>query len=224
MTKTSIDTLTMFNLISTIRERVNLYNFSKDLRHSYNKRFPILNLPSRLVNIKRFTTSDTAITSSFNYISIKLQLVRLYYPYFERTILSQYVSESTKNKSFSRIFTKIAGNLPRVTVKNNALSPFYSIQAFAGDRVSDRVNEKQAYAIIPCDVLPSYFSGVKIQLSGRLVTQFSIPRKTIYSNYVGEYATRSNSNKLTSQRLFTSKNRKGSYTIKTWLSQRTMKS
>ena len=60
-------------------------------------------------------------------------------------------------------------------------------------------------------ILPSFLTGIKIRLGGRLLSQKVVPRFTVQTFQEGSL-TRSNANIVTSSR-FTNKNRKGTYSI-----------
>jgi len=68
--------------------------------------------------------------------------------------------------------------------------------------------------------LPTWISGVKAELAGRLTTQRNRPRKTVTNAHKGSFTV---SNELSSSlnlSQYASKNKLGAYTMKVWLSQR----
>src|SRR6266481_4113942 len=88
--------------------------------------------------------------------TIILDLVRLKYPYHESNILSQILGLSSKKKNFRKLIIKL---LYTATIKNPT-----------------KMIRKQNFSIIP-----SYLSGIKVRLAGRLITQRVVPRFTVQS-------------------------------------------
>lgn len=86
--------------------------------------------------------------------------------------------------------------------------------------------------------LPSHITGIKVQISGRLITESVIPRITVKSSLIGSFCSsqtqtqsqksvhqNSNNTGFSSRRLidysrFTHKNNIGSFTIKVWIASR----
>jgi len=73
-------------------------------------------------------------------------------------------------------------------------------------RLSDKLNHKKRITHIP-----SYLSGIKIYIGGRLLTNRVVPRKTVKIIRRGAFA-RSKVNFLDIAR-YTNKNRRGSFSI-----------
>lgn len=65
---------------------------------------------------------------------------------------------------------------------------------------------------------PAYVSGIKIQVSGRMITERIVPRITIKSALFGSF--KKNSSTFTDYSKFTSKNELGAFTVKVWIAQR----
>ncbi len=123
---------------------------------------------------------------------VELRLVRLHYPYLNSYILAQYIAINSNRYNFTRIQRAIFNALRAVKAT--------SLEASAG---SDQV-------------LPSYITGMKIRVSGRLVTQRSVPRQTVQTAQIGSF---SGQNNVIDSASYTSKNKKGAFTIKVWISQ-----
>ena len=74
--------------------------------------------------------------------------------------------------------------------------------------------------------LPAHIHGIKVQLSGRLVTETVIPRITVKSCLIGSFQTQgATNNTVLSQACidyskFTTKNELGAFTVKVWICQR----
>ena len=60
----------------------------------------------------------------------------------------------------------------------------------------------------------SALTGVRVELSGRLTTQRSIPRKTVESRYTGSFTVNKQLNSSVNLSQYTSKNKLGAYTVK----------
>lgn len=95
--------------------------------------------------------------------TVILELVRLKYPYHESNILAQVLALSSKMKNFREIMIKILFTIPITNPKNRVI--------------------KQTFSTIP-----SYLSGLKVTLAGRLKTQRIVPRFTVQSFQVGSLA------------------------------------
>ena len=72
--------------------------------------------------------------------------------------------------------------------------------------------------------LPSYITGMKIRISGRLTTQRSVPRQTVQTAQVGSFSSshipsNSKASGIISSASFSTKNQKGAFTVKVWISQ-----
>nr|YP_009445633.1 ribosomal protein S3 [Tremella fuciformis]YP_010180089.1 ribosomal protein S3 [Auricularia auricula-judae]ATX61911.1 ribosomal protein S3 [Tremella fuciformis]ATX61932.1 ribosomal protein S3 [Tremella fuciformis]ATX61955.1 ribosomal protein S3 [Tremella fuciformis]ATX61976.1 ribosomal protein S3 [Tremella fuciformis]ATX61998.1 ribosomal protein S3 [Tremella fuciformis] len=69
--------------------------------------------------------------------------------------------------------------------------------------------------------LPSHIVGIKVRVSGRLMTERSQPRKTVQSVQVGSFSK--NNLSLVDMASYSTKNKKGAFTVKVWISQRATK-
>ena len=128
---------------------------------------------------------------------VNLVTVRLYYPYLNSSILSQYLTYNAVSNTFIDFQESILTN-PSLHKTN----------------------------------LPGHISGIKVQVSGRLVTETVVPRVTVKSSLIGSFQTKwddgannsSPSDKKTMQFIdyskFTSKNELGAFTVKVWICQR----
>lgn len=118
--------------------------------------------------------------------TIILDLIRLKYPYHESNILAQVLSLSCKTKDFRQIMRKL---LYTATISNPT-----------------KIVRTQNYSIIP-----SYLSGIKVRLGGRLITQRVVPRFTVQSLQIGSLA-RGKVNFTDSSRI-TLKNKRGAFSF-----------
>lgn len=120
---------------------------------------------------------------------VEVRLVRLYYPYLNSHILAQYIAINSRKYNFTRIQRAIFGAVPLAKVD--------------GD-------------IFNNTSLPAYITGIKITISGRLTTQKSVPRQTEQSAQIGTFSKGKN---IIEYSAFTSKNKKGAFTVKVWIGQ-----
>jgi ribosomal protein S3 len=123
---------------------------------------------------------------------VELRLVKLHYPYLNSYILAQYIALNTQDYTLVQIVRRIFGSI--VPVKNTQ-----SVNVLASD-------------------LPSHIVGIKVRVSGRLMTERSRPRQTVQTAQIGSFAKGNLS--LVDSASFTTKNKKGAFTIKVWISQR----
>lgn len=123
---------------------------------------------------------------------VELRLVKLHYPYLNSYILAQYIALNTLDYTLVQIARRIFGSI--APVKNTQ-----SVNVLASD-------------------LPSHIVGIKVRVSGRLMTERSRPRQTVQTAQIGSFAKGNLS--LVDSASFTTKNKKGSFTVKVWISQR----
>lgn len=75
--------------------------------------------------------------------------------------------------------------------------------------------------------LPAHISGIKVQVSGRLLTETVIPRITVKSCLIGTFQASPRVNKDSTQIIdyskYTTKNQLGAFTVKVWICQRSLK-
>jgi len=119
---------------------------------------------------------------------IELQLIRLHKPYQDSNILVNLLSLNIKNKKF-RTNVEIAKLFQKRVVKN----------------VDDYLNKSVNF-------IPTYLSGIKINIGGRLMREHLIP-KISKKRYERGASSVGKVNFLDTASI-TKKNRKGSYTLK----------
>lgn len=124
---------------------------------------------------------------------VELRLVKLHYPYLNSYILAQYIALNTQEYTLVQIVRRIFGSM----------SPVKGTSDILGALSSD---------------MPSHIVGIKVRVSGRLVTERSRPRQTVQTAQIGSFAKGNLS--LVDSASFTSKNKKGAFTVKVWISQR----
>lgn len=123
---------------------------------------------------------------------VEVRLVKLHYPYVNSYILAQYIALNTQDYTLVQIVRRIFGSM----------SPVKSISDIS--TLSSNV--------------PSHIVGIKVRVSGRLATERSRPRQTVQTAQIGSFAKGNLS--LVDNASFTTKNKKGAFTVKVWISQR----
>jgi hypothetical protein len=128
---------------------------------------------------------------------VELRFVRLHYPYLNSYILAQYIAINTAKYNFTRIQRAIFGALQFPLLKGSELED---------------------------TTLPSYITGMKIRISGRLTTQRSVPRQTVQTAQTGSFSSshipsNSKASGIIESASFSTKNQKGTFTVKVWISQ-----
>jgi len=127
---------------------------------------------------------------------VELRLVRLHYPYLNAHILAQYIAMNTRKYNFTRIQRAI----------------FNAVKSVRIDGSNDSSSQNT--------LLPAYITGIKIKISGRLATERSVPRQTEKTAQIGTFSNSSSSlSSVVEYSQFTSKNKKGAFTVKVWISQ-----
>jgi Mitochondrial ribosomal protein (VAR1) len=122
---------------------------------------------------------------------VELELNRLYYPYFDSNILSNFIGLISNNVKLRYIFRNLFKDA-KLKKPANLIS--------SASRAPDN------YPLIP-----AYLSGMKIKIAGRLLTQRIKPRLTVKITQKGTLA-RGKANFLSKAR-FTDKNKRGAYSI-----------
>ncbi len=152
-----------------------------------NLLFKLRKLSLNKVFQNKFKLICEILSNSFNR-PVELQLTRLHHPYHDSNILVNILALNLKNKrkKASILLQKIFSKNP---VKN--------------------LNDPN---LISANNIPAFLSGLNIKISGRLMGESIIPRKTTKIFGKGASAT-GKINYLDAARI-TQKNRKGAYTIK----------
>jgi Mitochondrial ribosomal protein (VAR1) len=137
------------------------------------------------INIKKLKTLCVILSRLFKK-PVELDLNRIYYPYFDTNIFVNFLANIINKIRVRKIIKKI---FKKAIIKNPL-----------------KLNRK-----IIVTKIPSFLSGIKIKIAGRLLTQRVIPRKTI--NIVRRGAlSRIKINYLDKAR-YTNKNKRGAFSI-----------
>jgi len=137
-----------------------------------------------LENNNKLKTISNILTRFFRK-PIKLELVRLYYPYYNSNILVNLFGFFINKIRLRRIVNKFI----RKAVKTKSLNNFNNTKKF----------------------LPSDIAGIKIKVAGRLLTQRVIPRKTI--KIINRGALSRNKTMFVETARYTNKNKRGAFSI-----------
>lgn len=139
---------------------------------------------------KNFSDLSTTLAQVYQK-EVNVIATRLYYPYLNSDILSQYLAHNAPSNTFMDFQEAILTN-PSLHKTN----------------------------------LPAHISGIKVQVSGRLVTETVIPRITVKSCLIGSFQRNSNNATLARTFIdyskFTTKNELGAFTVKVWICQRSV--
>lgn len=130
--------------------------------------------------------------SSLFKLPVELRFVKLHYPYLDSYILAQYIAMNTQDYTLVQIVRRIFGSISPIKHTD-------SFNALASE-------------------LPSHIVGIKVRVSGRLMMERSRPRQTVQTAEMGSFAK--NNLSLVDTASFTTKNKKGAFTVKVWISQR----
>jgi hypothetical protein len=151
--------------------------------------------------------SSSAINSLGHVLSklfnreVELRLVRLHYPYLNSYILAQYIAINTGKYNFTRVISRLWG-------ANAIFSPM-------GDNTSTATLERSDAT---SSLIPAYITGIKVRISGRLVTERSVPRQTVKTAQLGTFSGSTGVQHIDAAS-FTAKNKKGAFTVKVWIGQ-----
>ncbi len=146
--------------------------------------------PFKKLNIEKLLS---LLSSLFNK-ETELRFIRLQYPFLNSYILAQYIAYNGTKYNFSKIQSML--------LDKQKLGINYSTNVS---------NEQQ--------LLTAYLTGIKIIISGRLMTQKMIPRSTVQTAQMGTFHYKTNSSNFIEYDKYTTKNKIGAITVKVWLSQ-----
>jgi len=140
---------------------------------------------NNILNINKHKLQSLCLNLSKIYKKpVELELDRLHYPYYDSNILSNMIGLISNIVKLRFIFKKLF-TIAKIK-KTNKFSNKYSI-------------------------IPSYLSGFKIRVAGRLLTQRVIPRLTVKTIQRGTLAR--GKAKFVDSARFTNKNKRGSFSI-----------
>lgn len=153
--------------------------------------FYYIPLDNQRLNNNTVNNLGDALSSIFGR-SVELRLIKLHYPYLDSYILAQYIAMNTQDYTLTQIVRRVFGSI----------SPIKNVDSFNAQSSN----------------LPSHIVGIKIQVSGRLMMERSRPRQTMQTMQMGSFSK--DNLALVDNASFTTKNKKGAFTVKVWISQR----
>jgi hypothetical protein len=153
----------------------------KYIKNNKNKKSILI-----LENNKKLKIICNILSRFFNK-PVELELIRLYYPYYNSNILVNL---------FGIFINKI--KLRRI------------VKIFIGKSIKNTITSTNDLSINK-NLIPSALSGIKIKVAGRLLTQRIIPRKTVKINSNG--ALSKNKAIFVETARFTNKNKRGAFSL-----------
>jgi hypothetical protein len=145
----------------------------------------------RAFNNNTVNNLGEVLTSVFGK-QVELRLIKQRYPYLNSYILAQWIANAAQSNKLVQIVRRLFSSV--APVKDTG-----TIEALAS-------------------ALPSHIVGMKVRVSGRLMTERSRPRQTVQTAQIGSFSKGNLS--LVDFASFTTKNKKGAFTVKVWISQR----
>lgn len=156
--------------------------------------------------------------------------------FFFKSISEKNTPLLADNSSFSKDLLMISGCLSQLFQKKVVIVPIKSQypymtrdifrQYLSHNAMSNTTlnfqESVQAVLSLFKNNLPGYISGIKVMVSGRLVTETVIPRVTTKSFLFGSFqmVQEKNNHHFIDYAKFTTKNELGAFTVKVWISQR----
>jgi Mitochondrial ribosomal protein (VAR1) len=141
-------------------------------------------------------------------LKVELQLNKLNYPYHDSTILSKLIAFNTNKRRFTSIMKLI---IKKSSIITNTLKTYKDNEDFLSV-VSGPKTLKIHKSI------PTILTGLKVKISGRLITQRVIPKRTISKTEIGGFKKTKKS--IVDYAIYTNKNKRGSYSVKVWSTSR----
>lgn len=144
------------------------------------------------ISNKKLSSLGSALTRSWGAYTgtVELQVIKLNSSVLDSSIFAQYLTHNASKYSFNLILDMLKNSLPTVSSEgslDSTLNP------------------------------TSHITGIKVKLSGRLVTQTSGPRQTVQTGRIGSSSRGVYSTIDYNQH--TNKNKLGTFTMKVWISQ-----
>jgi acetyltransferase-like isoleucine patch superfamily enzyme len=160
---------------------IQLFYYLKIITNYSNKQIK----NNKLLNINNNKLQSLCLILSQIYKKpVELELDRLHYPYFDSNILSNMIGLISNIVKLRFIIKKLF-TIAKIKKTNKFINKY--------------------------SIIPSYLSGFKLKVAGRLLTQRVIPRLTVKTIQRGTLA-RGKANFVDSAR-FTNKNKRGSFSI-----------
>lgn len=136
-----------------------------------------------------------ALYSKEQHKKVELRFIRIKYPNFDSRTLAQLIGMNSHKYNFLILYRWLLKKRRTPIIKTK----------YDKDYETFLFNNSNKF-------LPSYLSGIKVQISGRISSQRVIPRKTINVAYKGSYGKRENT--ILDKNQYTAKNRIGAFNVK----------
>jgi ribosomal protein S3 len=187
----------IFNFFSPINALVSRPVFSVSANKVVVYIFYNISANNQALNSNTVNNLGKKLTMIFGK-TVEMRLVKQHYPYLDSYILAQYIAINTQDYKLEQIIRRI-------------------FSSSAPTRVFSR-EEKIELPYTPVNNLPSHIVGIKVKVSGRLIMERSRPRQTVQTMEIGTFSKINLA--IVDSASFTSKNKKGAFTVKVWISQR----
>jgi hypothetical protein len=154
-------------------------------------------------------------------LKIELKLNQLKYPYMDSYILAKFIALNTNKTRFRTIFWRVIDN--SLTAKISPKSLWYQMWKNNDSTVgSEQANSNSSFLTLKSDQKsveihksnPAILTGIKVQISGRLLTERVKPKLTINQKEMGGF--KKTHNNIVDYAVYTNKNKRGAYTVKVW--------
>lgn len=165
----------------------------------------LIKLISRLLNLK-----------------IELKLNQLKYPYMDSYILAKFIALNTNKTRFRTIFWRVIDK--SLTAKISPKSLWYQMWKNNDSTTTNGGLSKEDtnFLTLKSDqksveihkTNPAILTGIKVQISGRLLTERVKPKLTINQKEMGGF--KKTHNNIVDYAVYTNKNKRGAYTVKVW--------
>lgn len=141
-------------------------------------------------------------------LKVELQLNKLNYPYHDSSILAKLIALNTNKRRFTSIMKLIIDKASLIT---STLRTYKDNEDFYN--VVSGPNSLNIHKSIP-----AVLTGLKVKISGRLLTQRVTPKMTISKTEEGGFKKTKKS--IVDYSVYTNKNKRGSYSVKVWSTSR----
>jgi hypothetical protein len=135
-------------------------------------------------------------------LKVELQLNKLSYPYHDSAILAKLIALSSNKRRFTSIMKLI---LDKASLVTNTFKCYKDNEDYYN--VVSGPNSLKLHKSIP-----AVLTGLKVKISGRLLTQRVTPKMTISKTEEGGFKKTKKS--IVDYAVYTNKNKRGSYSVK----------
>ena len=157
-------------------------------------------------------------------LKVELVLNQLKYPYMDSQILAKFIALNTNQTRFRDIFYRIANKALTAKISsksirsqmNKTMPMDEGIESLdTNPATANYLNLKSDQKIVKIHRSnPAILTGIKVQISGRLMTERVKPKLTINKKEIGGF--KKTQNNIVDYSIYTNKNKRGAYTVKVW--------